>query len=306
MKKRKHILKVLTDRFLKGELSQQEDELLEAFIKKEYQQSTVQSTSHLDKIQISNHIWSGIQANIQKTPKVIYMPYIKYVAAACIVIAIAIPFLLNRTQYEYLVTQNSIDSIQLPDGSKIYLGANSSLKYPINFKGDTRKLTLECGNAFFKVFPDKTKPFIVISNDIETKVLGTSFNINTSKSRTEVVVATGKVNVSSPSNSIDLIPLEKTVYKNHQLVKEKVFTNEFSSWFKGHHNFKDTQLNKVTELLAYKYNIDFSYDGNIEETQKITIDISPNESLSQILENLSFITHLNFTLHDKKVIVTNS
>ncbi|GLB53830.1 iron dicitrate transporter FecR [Neptunitalea chrysea] len=296
----------MVGKFFKGKLSHEEDTLLNDFLTKEYNSEENTIDKGTDKEKLSSDIWIGVKKQISPAPNVRYLQFIKYGVAACLVIAISISFFLKSEKLEIVTTGVAIDSLLLSDGSLVYLGAHTQLQYPMEFHGNKRELVLDYGNAFFKVTPNKEKPFVVTSNNVATKVLGTSFNIKTSTIETEVVVATGKVNVSSASNSVDLIPFEKVISRDHKLIKEVVQHNEFSNWYKREFNFNEVTLAALTSLLEYKYNVAFSFEDDTFQDQKINLYISPEDTLNEVLENLSFITELNFNRHDQKVIVTKN
>ncbi|OOQ58663.1 FecR domain-containing protein [Mucilaginibacter pedocola] len=135
------------------------------------------------------------------------------IAAAVLVFVVAgyfgLNYLTGPPKNISIASNNGVLTDTLPDGSVITMNAMSRLSYPENFKGDTRQVKLQ-GEAFFNVKPDKTKPFIISVNDVTIRVVGTSFNIKSRNGKTEVIVATGIVNVAQNHKSINLNPGEKT------------------------------------------------------------------------------------------------
>ena len=83
------------------------------------------------------------------------------------------------------------------------------LSYPASFKGKTRSIKLK-GEAFFNVAPDKEKPFIIDVNDVQVKVVGTSFNVRSYNGITEVIVETGIVQVTKAGETTELRAGERT------------------------------------------------------------------------------------------------
>lgn len=118
---------------------------------------------------------------------------------------------------------------QLPDGTKVRLNADSKLIVPASFEGETREVTL-IGEAFFDVARDESKPFLIHTGNIVTKVLGTSFNVRAyhNDENIQVVVKSGKVSVEKANNAgkgekAILLPMELVTYhQSGKLVKEKV------------------------------------------------------------------------------------
>lgn len=144
-------------------------------------------------------------------------------------------FLISDEIAENVIYKNTSDTIQyimLSDGSTINLYPRSTLQSPQIFL-DSNRIVRLTGSAFFQIAPDKTKPFIVFSEKLQTRVLGTSFLINSNSKEgiEEVEVRTGQVEVStynakssSKSNQITnlvLIPNQKGVYRDKTQVLNK-------------------------------------------------------------------------------------
>jgi ferric-dicitrate binding protein FerR (iron transport regulator) len=98
----------------------------------------------------------------------------------------------------------------LPDGSVVTLNKNASISYPKKFSGRSRTVVLN-GEAFFNITPNKEKPFIIQANGVDIKVVGTSFNVKSAATKTEVIVETGIVEVSKNENIVRLSPKEKAI-----------------------------------------------------------------------------------------------
>lgn len=105
----------------------------------------------------------------------------------------------------------------LPDGSLVTLNSNSKITYPMHFRGGQRLVQLS-GEGFFKITPDKTKPFIIKINTVTVSVVGTSFNVKNVKGKTEVIVATGIVKVNEGGKQVLLHPGQMVVTGNTGLV----------------------------------------------------------------------------------------
>jgi ferric-dicitrate binding protein FerR (iron transport regulator) len=130
------------------------------------------------------------------------------IAALFLIIAGAaiLYYVLNSDQKIKNITAHADNKIlkdTLPDGSVITLNKNASLVYPEKFKGDTRSVSLT-GEAFFEISPNKEKPFVIGVNDVMVKVVGTSFNIRSSRGTTEVIVESGIVQVTRHHKTVEL------------------------------------------------------------------------------------------------------
>ncbi len=193
----------------------------------------------------------------------------RYAATIIILISFAVALLWvireNPTsagdQSEALITKsipigNKL-KFYLPDGSTVWLNADSKLQYPENFEGDQRVVQLE-GEAFFSVVRDTLKPFIVQTGSFSTRVLGTSFNISALAQYNEikVAVATGLVSVADISEEKEggrtiLKPNQMAVYSKatKSLETKTCDIESITSWKDGIIVFKDANMNQVVSEL---------------------------------------------------------
>lgn len=197
-------------------------------------------------------------------------------------------------------------TLPLPDGSIVVLNPGSSLYFPENFSTGERLVMLE-GSAFFEVMPDKTKPFVVESNELRTHVLGTSFWVKEGRPNqpASVVVRTGKVMVSAVAaapGATDLNPV--TLLPNHQVKyfeKSRQFELSLADSLlpiTASHNLlngkkpaevlhleyeKPTPLFKVAEDLQQLYGVDIKIENSAMRSCLLTGDLSVPE-LHQKLE----------------------
>ncbi|MBD1365522.1 FecR domain-containing protein [Mucilaginibacter sp. ZT4R22] len=209
------------------------------------------------------------------------------IAAAIVVICTTGYFALNYfTGPAATVTVASNDKVlidTLADGSVVTMNKLSQLSYPEKFKGDTRAVTLQ-GEAFFNVTPDKTKPFIITVNDVTIRVVGTSFNIKSRNGKTEVIVATGIVNVSKDRNNINLNPGEKTEIDNSkgELSKQSVKGKLYSYYVNKELVCDQTPLGELVPALNVIYGANIVIGNKALEKMPITT-VFKNQSLEQVL-----------------------
>ena len=153
----------------------------------------------------------------------------------------------------------------LPDGTTGWLNSNSSVKYNGNFNTD-RQVTLT-GEAFFDVFKDKKRPFIVNTTEINVKVLGTRFNIASyeNENNVEVVLEEGKLvfndkemNKSYTMKPNDLVVYDKTL---RNFSTKVVQPQKYLSWTEGKLEFRNDPLDVIARRLERWYNIDVEING---------------------------------------------
>lgn len=303
IKRLKHSLEHLIDKSSRNKTSQAEENLLMNFALSEYQKAEWDETSMGDSEEVSKNIYNGIQLRMEKKKTI--KPYIKYMAAASILFLVGLGFLLKpqiAAEKQLSFKTSSIPkSIKLSDGSKIYLAANSSFQYPEKFIGDERQVTLLKGNAFFEIAKDKKHPFIITSGDVKTKVVGTSFHIQMSKTKCEVIVVTGKVNVTSKGKSVDLVPNEEALFESNKLTKLMANKSFLVNWYTTDITLNETTLKQVITILQYKYGVSFQYDNEQVLATPLTVFIKKDATLENVLEQINYITNLKFKVYGEIV-----
>ncbi|SNR44334.1 FecR family protein [Flavobacterium sp. ov086] len=303
IKRIKHSLEYLIDKSSRNKTSIAEENLLNDFAFTQYQLSKWNEVSMGNSDEVSQEIYENIQLRIGK--KKTFSPYLKYMAAATILFLVGLGFFFRpniaiEKQLSFK-TSDSPKSIELSDGSKIYLAANSSFQYPEKFEGDERKVSLLKGNAFFEIAKDKKHPFIISSREIKTRVVGTSFHIQLSKSKCEVIVVTGKVNVTSKGQSVDLVPNEEALFESQKLSKQMADKSFLVNWYNTDVTLDQTTLKQVITILQYKYGVSFQYNNEQVLATPLTVFIKKDASLENVLEQINYITNLKFKVYDEIV-----
>jgi transmembrane sensor len=172
----------------------------------------------------------------------------------------------------------------LPEGSVVTLNKQSSIRYKRQFAGDLRKVDME-GEAFFKVAQDKNKPFVVHTNGVVIKVLGTSFNVRTAAGGTEVIVETGMVEITRGGQTVRVGAHEKVLIgKNISAPVKEVNTDELYNYYRTNEFECDgTPLWRLVDKLneVYKANIVI---GDTRLREKLLTTTFQGESLDSILD----------------------
>lgn len=181
-------------------------------------------------------------------------------------------------------TLNEVRTDTLPDGSIITLNKNTVLSYPKRFAKNKRSVHLKNGEAFFTIVPNTAQPFIIDVNNIEVKVMGTSFNIKTEKDRTELIVESGLVRVSQKDLIVHLgknerIEIDKTTDRFEKLAN----TDQLYKYYRNNTFIADnTPLWRLVEVLNEAYGAHIV----IEEGSLKNISINTtfkNQSIDEIL-----------------------
>jgi transmembrane sensor len=197
-------------------------------------------------------------------------------------------------------------TVTLPDGSTVTMNGSTTLSYMKHFRRDTRNITLT-GEAFFEVTPDKSRPFIIRTDEAAIRVVGTSFNVDTrgSSSSVEVYVSTGIVEVYKPesrNNSVFLHPGEiGKVSKN--IINSRTASNENAiAWKTGRMDFRDIPLSEAVEMLnkMYEVNIVLRAEG-LASIRTVGEYRYPEEPLDTILRVFCQQNLLRIEKSDNKI-----
>jgi ferric-dicitrate binding protein FerR (iron transport regulator) len=212
---------------------------------------------------------------------------------------------INRNKIQQTITVTSapgmVTKTVLPDGSEVWLNAQSSITYPVKFTHKTRTVKL-IGEAYFKVTSDKKHRFdVIIPHRITVSAYGTEFNVNayTSANRHEVTLAKGRVDVSSGvSKRIEtLAPGEKAIVEaiNGNMKVASADTYAETAWKDGKMVFRREKFETITEKLSRKFGVNIQLES--EKLRKYTFTATfTDESLDEILYLLTRSTPITYTI----------
>ena len=176
--------------------------------------------------------------------------------------------------------------VTLSDGTIVWLNRGATLSYKKKFVGDERAVTLT-GEAFFKVFRNPEKPFVITTNNAAVKVLGTSFNVKSSADNTKVVVKTGKVRVSNnkESDSQIITPGLSAEVSEEKVTKYKTKNRNYLAWKTGEFIFNNTPLHQVIEDLNTWYDNKIVLKATNEINCRLTANFKKAE-IENIIETI--------------------
>jgi ferric-dicitrate binding protein FerR (iron transport regulator) len=265
--------------------------------------------------------------------------------AAVLAIALVCIYFLNRktpaTQVAKLAAKDTLQTLQTPkgkrtaitlsDGTKVIMNADSRLTFPKNFSGNTREVSL-AGEAFFDVTHKAKIPFIIHTDKISIKVLGTEFNVKSypGDSTTETTLIHGMIEVTlndRPDDRIVLKPKEKLVVSNSAAEKsssaiktvpethaaELLISNLHyvsgsdstaieTSWVNNKLIFQDETFGKLAEELGRKYDVAIEFKNEVIKNYRFT-GIFENESITQALEALRLTEKFNYKMNGTTIII---
>ena len=189
----------------------------------------------------------------------------------------------------------------LPDGTKVWLNASSTLRFPADFNREERRVQLT-GEAYFEVAHNKKLPFRVSFNDTEVEVLGTHFNISTFGNQSKTTLIEGSVKVTEAGKQQLLKPGEEAVVNEGKVAIHKTDTYKSIAWKEGTFYFQDDLMTDIMDQVLRWYNVEIIYKGK-PGTKRYSGNIRRQATLKQVLEMLNAVSGTKFSLEDRTVTV---
>ena len=214
----------------------------------------------------------------------------------------------KRQETVLMASSENISSYTLPDGSKVWLNKNSWLTYNQRFGKRTRQVALK-GEGYFEVNRDEQRPFIVkMQNDLDIKVLGTTFNACNypSLNKSEVILRSGSVQVSDNGRNEHVIlkPNQKFTWNEGTAKISSVNAMNCCRWFEHRLVFDNVKLKDILENLSHKYQTEISLNvGNLaDKHMSMTIR---DESVEDILDILTTLLPIRWRYQGAEIIIEN-
>ena len=242
----------------------------------------------------------------------------KYAAVLFIPVALAAVFFLSNSQPSENSAANcqtavkagtgEMKKIILPDGSQVWLNAESELSYSCSFQGkEERSISLVKGEAYFEVKHNEKQPFVVRVNQMKVKVYGTTFNINSYQKKVKTTLLSGSIGATAGQQSLMLKPGQQATFnpsKNSFAVKT-VDAAADALWRTGLINFDNTSLKEIAEVIERQYGYKFHFQYSSQQDLRFTTTLKLSDGLPTLLNNLSKVSGLAFKLRNKTVFLNN-
>ncbi|PTN10676.1 FecR family protein [Mangrovibacterium marinum] len=183
--------------------------------------------------------------------------------------------------------------LTLPDGTHVWMNAESSIRYPICFADDERTVELQ-GQAYFEVTHDGQRPFRVWSGNHEIRVLGTQFDLKAYQND-ETITTTlvqGSVRISlkdNPEVQETLVPNEQCTFNKNEniLEKRKIETLPYISWRKGKLMFEDEELSEIMKTLQRWYDCDVVFASQRARQMRFTGTLMRYDDINEVLNKIA-------------------
>lgn len=195
----------------------------------------------------------------------------------------------------------------LPDGTRVWLNAASSITYPTAFIGSDRRVTIT-GEAYFEVKKRASSPFFVKTGNLEIAVLGTSFDINayTDEPAVNTTLLEGLVRVSQGSDKAGAVIIrpgqQARVNNGHIGVTDQVDTGQVMAWKNGYFSFDEASLESIMRQIGRWYDVEIVYEGDVKD-ERFAGTVPRSSNVSELLNELSLTKTVQFIIEEKKIIV---
>ncbi|MET4140565.1 FecR domain-containing protein [Pedobacter sp. UYP1] len=223
-------------------------------------------------------------------------------------------YTIQGSQVAALKTQSLLNTIEtpkggqyqvnLPDGTKVWLNAASSLSFPARFSGLQRQVVLK-GEAYFEVAKNKHMPFIVKSEQQKIEVLGTHFNVSayTDEHQIKTTLAEGSVKVTLLANHQEqlLKPGQQAITTN-QIQVIPVDIEEALAWKDGLFMFNDENLENIMKKVERWYDVEVDFQQQELRQKHFSGTVSRFGKVSQVLKTLELTGSVHFKIEGRKII----
>jgi len=243
------------------------------------------------------------------------LPLLKIAASIVLLLAVGTltykAVVKRNSEIDYITfsaPKGEIIQVLLPDSSKVWLNAATTIKYPRHFN-KTRDIYLLEGEAYFDVTHNPAKPFIVHASNVSTRVLGTAFSVKAYRAlpTVTVTVARGKVRVNEKEKQLGVLtPDQQLVFEkgNHSVRNETVNSSFATAWKQGDFILTGAYFGEIMLAIANRYNVEVIYDHKVFSNCQNSIHFTKNESLAEVLSVLKEIQEINYTIKNNQIIIT--
>lgn len=264
-----------------------------------------------------NTAWEKVAARTVNTlpaaPKrIALLSWSKYLAAAAALLLLGL-FLFGPGRGNKMETLTATDTnldLVLPDQSRIILRKGSSISYPAAFAANERRVKLE-GEAFFEVTRDEHKPFIIAAEQVNVKVLGTSFTVKCNAGTAQVTVSSGKVQMISSRDTGSYLVLtsgKQGNFSGEQLSETTVADSNYLFWKTGKLYYERKPLHSiVAELEQYYHRQVRIAPGTSSAIQEQLITISfDNQSIEAVLNELCQVARCTWQQKNQQYVIAEN
>lgn len=197
-------------------------------------------------------------------------------------------------------------NVVLSDGTKIYLNAGSSLRYPDRFVEGKREIFLT-GEGYFEVISDSLHPFIVHASDVAIRVLGTSFNVKAypDEAWVKTTLVQGQVETQCGENHVIMLPGTQVAYNKdtHETEYFPVHTRQFTSWKEGYYDFEDMPLDELMRIFVRWYNVQIEFASPELKSIQFSGRLKRYEDVKSLFNMLEYTRDVKFIVKNDRIVI---
>ena len=214
----------------------------------------------------------------------------------------------GKTEYNVLeVPRGGEYTVTLSDGTVVHLNSGSELRYPVAFGAERREVFLS-GEGYFEVVKDSVRPFFVNADKLKIRVYGTSFNVNTyDLENIQTVLVEGKIGIQTMNMNTEYMvkPGQLALYNQEKGTMEilNVDVLPYVAWKDHEFMFDDESLEKIMNRLSLWYDVDVFFQTASLKQLHFTGHLGRYDDISHILDAISGVTQVKFSVKGRTIIV---
>lgn len=209
----------------------------------------------------------------------------------------------QSTEVKYntlIVPRGGEFSLELADGTRVWLNTESKLRYPVAFTGEERRVEMD-GEVYFEVAKNREKPFVVTVNGVDIRVLGTSFNVSAYQEDVVTTLVTGKVQLKKGDEQLVLLPNQQAIWSDDKFKVKQVDARNYVLWKEGIFYFEDIDLETILDDMARWYNVNIFYVNPTLKKMKFSVEIKCYEDINEILRRIEQTKRVKFEIKDRTI-----
>lgn len=216
------------------------------------------------------------------------------------------PFTIAYQEFSVPAGQRAL--VKLHDGTSVWLSARSTLRYPNQFVNNERRVELD-GEAYFEVSRDENKPFVVATEKLDIKVLGTNFNVFAYKGRNDfnTSLIEGSVKIydkRDESKALELKPNERAELVDNILIRRSFTNKDFLLWKEGIYAFDDVPFNDILNKLELYYDVAISINNSRLSNYNFSGKFRQRDGVESVLSTLQKISNFSYIKDDELNTIT--
>lgn len=214
----------------------------------------------------------------------------------------------GKTEYNVLeIPRGGEYTVTLSDGTVVHLNSGSELRYPVAFGAERREVFLS-GEGYFEVVKDSVRPFFVNADKLKIRVYGTSFNVNTyDLENIQTVLVEGKIGIQTMNMNTEYMvkPGQLALYNQEKGTMEilNVDVQLYVAWKDHEFMFDDESLEKIMNRLSLWYDVDVFFQTASLKQLHFTGHLGRYDDISHILDAISGVTQVKFSVKGRTIIV---